>query len=87
MVLNPDVYIFDEPMNGLDPRTKRFLKEFMININNAGKTILCSTHDFEYINGIFKRAIVFSKDHSIIRDATYDEIMSDTGFLYDNNII
>ncbi|KAJ50222.1 cobalt/nickel transport system ATP-binding protein [Clostridium tetanomorphum] len=87
VVLNPDVYIFDEPMNGLDPRTKRFLKEFMININNAGKTILCSTHDFEYINGIFKRAIVFSKDHSIIRDATYDEIMSDTGFLYDNNII
>lgn len=87
VVLNPDVYIFDEPMNGLDPKTKRFLKEFMITINNAGKTILCSTHDFEYVKGVFKRSVVFSSDHTIIRDGTYDGIMSDTTFLYDNNII
>ncbi|MBK1811096.1 ABC transporter ATP-binding protein [Clostridium sp. YIM B02505] len=87
VVLNPDVYIFDEPMNGLDPKTKRFLKEFMVNINNAGKTIICSTHDFEYVKGIFKRAIVFSKDHSIMRDAAYDDVMKDTEFLYNNNII
>lgn len=87
VALNPDVYIFDEPMNGLDPKTKRFLKEFMITINNAGKTILCSTHDFEYVKGVFKRAVVFSSDHTIIRDGTYDGIMSDTTFLYDNNII
>ena len=70
VVLNPDVYIFDEPMNGLDPKTKRFLKEFMITINNAGKTILCSTHDFEYVKGVFKRAIVFSSEHTIIRDGS-----------------
>ena len=87
VVLNPDVYIFDEPMNGLDPKTKRFLKEFIITINNAGKTILCSTHDFEYVKGIFKRAVVFSSDHTIIRDGAYDEIMNDSAFLYDNNII
>lgn len=87
VVLNPDVYIFDEPMNGLDPKTKRFLKEFMININRAGKTILCSTHDFEYVKGVFKRAVVFSNKHTIIRDGAYDEIMNDSNFLYDNNII
>lgn len=87
VVLNPEVYIFDEPMNGLDPKTKRFLREFMIAINNAGKTILCSTHDFEYIQDIFKRAVVFSGDHTIIRDDKYDEIMKDKDFLYKNNII
>ncbi|SHI47318.1 cobalt/nickel transport system ATP-binding protein [Clostridium cavendishii DSM 21758] len=87
VVLNPDVYIFDEPMNGLDPKTKRFLKEFMININNVGKTILCSTHDFEYVQGVFKRAVVFSEDHTIIRDDNYNEIINDTEFLYKNNII
>lgn len=87
VVLNPDVYIFDEPMNGLDPKTKRFLKEFMIAINNAGKTILCSTHDFEYVKGVFKRAIVFSDEHTIIRDSDYNNILSDTQFLIDNNII
>ena len=87
VVLNPDVYIFDEPMNGLDPKTKRFLKEFMIAINNAGKTILCSTHDFEYVQGVFKRAVVFSNEHTIIRDGAYNEIMGDKGFLCHNNII
>jgi cobalt/nickel transport system ATP-binding protein len=87
VVLNPDVYVLDEPMNGLDPKTKRFLKNFMIEINNAGKTIICSTHDFEYVKGIFKRAVIFSNDHSIIRDGSYQEIMNDTNFLYENNII
>lgn len=87
VVLNPEVYIFDEPMNGLDPKTKRFLREFMININKAGKTIICSTHDFEYVKGVFKRAVVFSGDHTIIRDDLYGKIMEDTEFLYANNII
>jgi cobalt/nickel transport system ATP-binding protein len=87
LVLNPDVLVFDEPMNDLDPSTKRFLKNLILELNMAGKTILCSTHDFEYVKGIFKRAIVFSKDHSIIRDASYDEIMADENFLFENNII
>ena len=85
--LNPDIYIFDEPMNGLDPKSKRFLREFMIALNNAGKTILCSSHDFEYFDGVFKRAVVFSNEHTIIRDGIYQEIIDDTVFLSDNNII
>ena len=31
LVMNPDVLVFDEPMNGLDPESKRFLRELMIN--------------------------------------------------------
>lgn len=87
VVLNPEIYIFDEPMNGLDPKTKRFLKDFMISLNMAGKTIICSTHDFQYVDGVFQRAVVFSSEHKIIRDGNYEEIMSDTDFLYENNII
>lgn len=87
LVLNPEVLVFDEPMNDLDPATKRFLKELLLELNAAGKTILCSTHDFEYVKGIFKRAIVFSRDHSILRDAPYEEVMRDTKFLFENNII
>ena len=87
LVMNPEVLVFDEPMNGLDPKSKRFLKGLMIELNEAGKTILCSTHDFEYVKGVFKRAVVFSKDHTIIRDGDYTEIMEDKEFLFDNNII
>lgn len=87
LALNPEVLVFDEPMNGLDPKTKRFIRELMIALNKAGKTILCSTHDFEYVKDTFKRAVVFSKDHSIIRDDEYNRVISDTEFLYENNII
>lgn len=87
LVMNPEVLVFDEPMNGLDPKTKRFLRDLMITLNNAGKTILCSTHDFDYIKGVFKRAVVFSENHTIVRDGDYEEILNDKQFLIDNNII
>lgn len=85
--LNPEVLTLDEPMNGLDPKTKKFLKEIIIKLNKSGKTILCSTHDFDYIKGIFKRAVVFSSEHGIIRDGNYDNVLNDTEFLIKNNII
>lgn len=87
LVMNPEVLVFDEPMNGLDPESKRFLRELMISLNEAGKTILCSTHDFEYVKDVFKRVVVFSKNHTIIRDGGYKEIMEDSEFLFENNII
>jgi cobalt/nickel transport system ATP-binding protein len=87
LVMNPEVLVFDEPMNGLDPESKRFLKGLMIELNEAGKTILCSTHDFEYVKEVFSRAIVFSKEHTIIRDGNYKEVMEDKDFLFNNNII
>ena len=84
---NPDVLILDEPMNGLDPKTKNFLRELIIKLNVCGKTIICSTHDFEYVEGIFKRALVFSNEHEIIRDDDYDYVVKDRKFLMDNNIL
>lgn len=87
LALNPEVLVLDEPMNGLDPKTKAFIRELIITLNKSGKTIICSTHDFEYVKGVFNRAIVFSQDHKIIRDGDYDDIISDEEFLRKNNII
>jgi cobalt/nickel transport system ATP-binding protein len=84
--LNPEILVLDEPMNGLDPKTKRFLRELILQLNSAGKTIICSTHDFEYVEGIFKRVLVFSKEHNIIRDGNYDEVIKDEEFLIKQNI-
>ena len=84
--LNPEVLALDEPMNGLDPRTKRFLRELLLSMSSAGKTILCATHDFRYVEGVFERAVVFSEDHRIIREGTYDEVASDRDFLNANNL-
>ncbi|WP_123053943.1 ABC transporter ATP-binding protein [Clostridium sp. JN-1] len=87
LAMNPEVITLDEPMNGIDPKGKRFLNGLLIDLNKSGKTIICATHDFEYIEGIFHRAIVFSEDHKIIRDDKYENIMSDKDFLRKCNII
>jgi cobalt/nickel transport system ATP-binding protein len=84
--LNPEVLVLDEPMNDLDPRTKRFLRELLLSLHSAGKTILCATHDFPYVEGVFKRAVVFSQDHRIIREGGYDEVVSDQAFLASENL-
>ena len=86
LAMNPKILVLDEPMNGLDPKSKNFLRELFIKLNNAGKTIICATHDFEYVQGVFKRAIVFSEEHKIIRDGNYEDIISDEEFLKKHNI-
>lgn len=87
LAMNPEVITLDEPMNGIDPKGKRFLRELLIALNKNGKTIICATHDFEYIEGIFKRAIVFSDEHKIIRDDKYENVIKDETFLRKYNII
>ena len=87
LAMNPEVITLDEPMNGIDPKGKRFLKQLLIGLNKSGKTIICATHDFEYIEGVFHRAIVFSEDHKIIRDDKYENVINDQDFLRKHNII
>ncbi|MCX0365019.1 energy-coupling factor ABC transporter ATP-binding protein [Clostridium perfringens] len=87
LALNPEILILDEPLNEIDPKGKKFIKELLIELNKSGKTIICSTHEFEYIKGIFNRAIVFSENHRIIKDSNFNNVLSDKKFLKDNNII
>ncbi|MDD7792839.1 energy-coupling factor ABC transporter ATP-binding protein [Clostridium sp. 'White wine YQ'] len=87
LALNPEVLTLDEPMSGIDPKGKRFLRDLLIALNKSGKTILCATHDFQYVDGVFERAIVFSENHKIIRDDKYYNIIEDEEFLKEYNII
>src|SRR5471030_201142 len=87
LAMNPEVITLDEPMNGIDPKGKRFLTDLLISLNKNGKTIICATHDFEYIEGIFNRSIVFSEEHKIIRDDKYENVIKDEEFLRKHNII
>ena len=47
LALNPDVLMIDEPLNGLDNKTRQWFKEFLINFIKANKSILISTHEQE----------------------------------------
>jgi ABC-2 type transport system ATP-binding protein len=62
---DPDLYILDEPMSGLDPVGRALVKDIILDLKKAGKTVFFSTHvtaDAErvcdrigvIINGVFQ---------------------------------
>ena len=44
LVHDPDLYIFDEPMSGLDPMGRALVKEIIKDLKRRGKTVFFSTH-------------------------------------------
>ena len=87
LALNPDTLLLDEPMNGLDPRMKEFLRGLLLSLRRAGKTILCATHDFRYVEDVFETAVVLSGEHRIARVGPYREVVADEGFLRTLDVI
>jgi len=39
-----DLFVMDEPMSGLDPRARAYLKRHLIKLKQEGKTLFFSTH-------------------------------------------
>jgi cobalt/nickel transport system ATP-binding protein len=87
LTMNPGLLLLDEPMNGLDPRTKSFLIELMILLNDAGKTLVIATHDLSLISELRCRVAVLSEDHRVEKIGTADEILQDEELLLRVNLI
>src|SRR5258705_1905802 len=47
IVHEPDLLILDEPFSGLDPVNLELLKDVILELKTAGKTIIFSTHQME----------------------------------------
>ncbi|HWP96498.1 MAG TPA: ABC transporter ATP-binding protein [Syntrophomonadaceae bacterium] len=58
---NPPVWILDEPMTGLDPRSSFDLKEMMREHAEAGKTVFFSTHVLDVAEKICDRVAIINK--------------------------
>jgi ABC-2 type transport system ATP-binding protein len=44
LIHDPDVYILDEPMSGLDPIGRALVKDIILDLKKQGKTVFFSTH-------------------------------------------
>lgn len=87
MSLNPEVLVLDEPMNGLDPKTQRWLVDFLNKLNKAGKTLITSTHNLELVHEISERSILFDESHSIVSDRLTEELLKDEELLKRVNLV
>jgi len=87
LTMNPEVLLFDEPTNGLDPRTQCFLMELLVALNEAGKTIVIATHDLSLVGELHAKVAVLSEGHSIERTGSSDDILKDEALLLKVNLI
>lgn len=58
---NPSVWILDEPMTGLDPKSSHILKEKMKEHAKAGNTVFFSTHVLEVAEKLCTKIIIISE--------------------------
>ncbi|MBI5585283.1 MAG: ABC transporter ATP-binding protein [Deltaproteobacteria bacterium] len=87
LTMNPEVLLFDEPTNGLDPKTQVFLLELMLALSEAGKTIVISTHDLSLVAELQAKVAVLSEEHRLEKTGSAEEILKDEDLLLKVNLI
>lgn len=71
-----DVYILDEPFNGVDLKGCIFLKRIIRSLKKAGKAIILSSHQISALHEICDR-IHYLNNHIIMKEFTNGESIDD----------
>lgn len=73
LVHNPAVWILDEPLTGLDPKSAYALKQMMREHADAGNSVLFSTHVLEVAEKLCDKVIIIHHGKSLFY-GTLDEL-------------
>jgi ABC-2 type transport system ATP-binding protein len=73
MMHEPSLFILDEPMTGLDPRSSHVLKELMRQHCDRGRAVFFSTHILEVAERLCDRLAIINHG-KIIATGTMDEL-------------
>lgn len=72
LAMNPDILILDEPFNGLSVKYNYLIKSILCDLNNFGKTIILSTHDFYQVKNLVDKVYLFSDENTIFKEMNSD---------------
>jgi len=61
LICNPKIWILDEPMTGLDPKSSYILKQMMKNHASKGNTVFFSTHVLEVAEKLCDKVAIINK--------------------------
>lgn len=75
---DPDLLILDEPFSGLDPINVELLKEVILELKAAGKTIIFSTHQMEVAEKICDDICLLNRSRKVL-DGRLREIKKSFG--------
>ncbi|MGT2803007.1 ABC transporter ATP-binding protein [Streptococcus henryi] len=75
LISNPDIWVLDEPLTGLDPQASFDLKEMMKEHAKSGKTVIFSTHVLQVAEQLCDR-IGILKQGKLIFVGTLEDLKS-----------
>ena len=78
VIHDPDLLILDEPFSGLDPINVELLKEIVLDLKRAGKTIIFSTHQMEVAEKICDDICLLNRSQKVF-EGSLREIKSSFG--------
>ena len=83
---NPQTLILDEPTIGQDYQQKEKLRQFIVQMQTQGKTVVIVTHDVEFVAECSPR-VVLMKEGRIVADGEGREILTTPEVLAQSSIV
>lgn len=76
-IKDPDLYILDEPTNGLDPKGRVEVRNAIKNLGSEGKTVFLSSHLLNEVQEVCSRVGVL-KDGRLINESSVSQLLGET---------
>jgi energy-coupling factor transport system ATP-binding protein len=83
---DPKILILDEPTIGQDHEQKEILRQFIVQLQTQGKTIVIVTHDVEFVAECNPR-VVLMKEGRIVADGEGKEILTNLDALAQSSMV
>lgn len=77
----PEIMVFDEPFSGLDAINQQLLKDIIVDLKRAGKTIIFSTHIIEHAERLCDHVCILARGDKVA-DGTMRQVKSLQGENY-----
>ncbi|MBU1168941.1 MAG: ABC transporter ATP-binding protein [Proteobacteria bacterium] len=78
LVHDPEIYILDEPMSGLDPMGRYLITDVILELKQRGKTVFFSSHILSDVEKLCNRIAILNKGKHLFSGAI-DEILPQYG--------
>ena len=77
MIHDPELVILDEPFSGLDPVNREVMREVILDMKRAGRTVIFSTHVMEQAEQICDSIVLIHRGRTIL-DGPLSEVKATT---------
>ena len=83
---DPKILVLDEPTIGQDHEQKEILRQFIVQLQTQGKTVVIVTHDVEFVAECNPRVILM-REGKIVADGEGKGILTNTNVLAESSIV